>query len=385
MGLKFGLLGIVLTGLAATTASAQDDWHEPPPYPESWDHEPHETPEPEQPYFEVKCRAQNDFGYVASAHGRLHFGSRTPFNSVTVNGTLELDAHFIDDPSAPREVTLQGTIDLLGQYLFADVTWGADDLQSVFFAFGDNSMSYVQSKTGTQYQSECSMSKVKVPTVADLTPTKKLRFEPIPEALLRAQLEVLNVGNAVVKGPAARIRIAGQDVKGTLYDSTRSKNELSPGEQGYIEVYLAVDTLKRCGSYAVILDLDHKLQYGAFDPFANDSAEATTPCLRWNTPITEEALGVPADPLIAYQTLDSIVNSQVVARADGRRCNQCHYSGSGMGYSPAAGTITPTLQIGSHAWTGYDGWAYEFYNQPDTTKPAYLKQAFRRWLDDGGQ
>ena len=36
-------------------------------------------------------------------------------------------------------------------------------------------------------------------------------------------------------------------------------------------------------------------------------------------------------------------------------------------------------------WSGYDGWAFEFYNQPDTVKPAYLKAAFRRWLDDGGQ
>ena len=395
MRLNFALIGFALTGLASAPGAAQEDTSN--TYPTDWEGsseqhgQPEATPEPDENQehasarLQVHCRSQNDFGYIATASGTLSLGGRTPYNSVAVSGGLELDSHFIDAPSQPRHIELQGTIDLLGQYLFADVTRGADDLASVFFAFGANSSSYVQAKDGTQYQTECSSSHVRLPEVADLTATKKLRFEPLPDGRQRAPLEVLNIGNTTLTGPAARIRLAGLDLDGTLYNAARTQHALSTGEQGYIEVDVPAGTLTRCGSYALILDLEHKLQSGAFDPFANDAAEAQTPCLRWNTPITEEALGGPVDPLIAYKTLDGIVNSQEIARRDGLRCNACHYAGSGKPYSPPAGTITPSLPIGAHAWSGYDGWAYEFYNQPDMVKPGYLKAAFRRWLDDGGQ
>lgn len=384
MGLKHGLSGFAVTCLAVVSAAAQEDWQDSSTDSERWNQDAHEGAQHDGPRLSIHCLARNDFGYVAGAHGMLQLGSRTPSNTLTASGELELDAHFIEDAPNPRHVSLQGTIDLQGQYLFADVTWGADDLQSVFFAFGPGSMSYVRGKNSTEYQTECSTSVVKMPRSADLAITSKLTFTALAEGAQRAQLQVLNVGNATVTGPAARIRIAGQDVSGTLYDNMRTKNALDAGEQGYIELDLPAATLTRCGNYAVILDLDHALQSGELDPFANDSADADTPCLRWNTPITEAALGGPVDPKIAYQTLDNIVNSQVVVRADGNLCNACHYSGSSKPYSPPAGTITPWQQIGSRAWSGYDGWVYQFHNLPDTVKPVYLKQAFRRWLDDGG-
>jgi hypothetical protein len=325
----------------------------------------------------------NDFGYVASATGTLPIHGRNAWNNLTTSGELAINATFIDAHDLPRHVRVQGTVDVLGQYLFADVISGADDLQAVFFAFGANTTSSnVQSKSGTQYQTVCSGSTVHLPRIADLALTQRLRYVELPNGEQRAQVDVLNVGNATVSGPAARIRIAGRDVAGTLYNAPANRNTLEAGEQGYIQVDLPAGALMRCGDYPVILDLDHTLQSGAFDPFANDSGQAQTPCLRWTTPITDEALGVAANPLIAYKTLESIVNSQQIAREDGKTCAACHYAGSGKPYSPPAGTITASQTIGTHAWSGYDGWAYEFYNQ--AIKPEYLKQAFRRWLDDGG-
>jgi hypothetical protein len=388
-----GLALFALITVATHEVSAQssgEGWEEGGSTPDhdsgEW-HEEGEWQQPtshENPRIDVHCRAVNDFGYIASAGGSLLISSRTQWNSLNASGVLKVDARFYDAPPAERHVTVQGTIDILGQYLFADVISGADDLASVFFAFAANSSSNVQSKDSTQYQTECSASTVQLPRIADITLTKKLRFTPLPDGQLRTQVEVLNVGNAAVVGPAARIRIAGLDVMGTLYDNGATTNTLEAGVTGYIEVDLPAGTVARCGEYPVILDLDHKLQSGAFDPFANDSGLAAAPCLRWNTPITDEALGFPADPLVQYKTLEGIVNSQQIGRSDGLPCSTCHHATSGKPYSPPAGTITPSQMIGTRAWTGYNGWAYEFYNQPETVKREYLRNTFRRWLDDGG-
>jgi hypothetical protein len=388
MRINHACVGVVLFALsaagtrAAMAQSSDEEWEDgggSTSDPDSGEWHEHESPR-----IDVHCRAVNDFGYIASASGSLQISSRTQWNALNVSGVLEIDARFIDAPDITRNVTIQGTVDMLGQYLFADVISGADDLASVFFAFGANTMSNVQSKDGIQYQTECSASMLQLPRIADITPTKTLRFIALPDGQLRTQVAVWNVGNAPVMGPVARIRIGGLDVTGTLYDSGATSNTLEPGVSGYVEVDLPAGSVARCGEYPVILDLDHTLQSGAFDPFANDSGQAAAPCLRWNTPITDEALGFPADPLVQYKTLEGIVNSQQIARADGAACSNCHYAGSGKPYSPGAGTITPSQLIGSRAWSGYDGWAYQFYNQPAGVKPEYLRNTFRRWLDDGG-
>jgi hypothetical protein len=298
-----------------------------------------------------------------------------------VSGTLDVNAKFFDASDHVQPVGVEGTLDILGQYSALDVISGADDLATMFLVFGPNNTSNVQAKDSTQYQTECSPSSVRLPAIADLVVAHTLRFAVLSDGQQRTQLDVINVGNAAVTGPAARVRIAGRDVTGTLINAASGASALQAGERGYIEVDLPASTLARCGAYPVILDLAHTLQAGAFDPFANDAGQASSPCLRWNTPITDEALGVSADPLIRNQTLESIVSSEVVARSDGNACSACHSPGSGKPYSPPEGLVSPTQNVGGRTWAAVGGWVDEFQRQ--SIKPDYLKQAFQRWRDDG--
>jgi hypothetical protein len=330
---------------------------------------------------DIACRAQNDFGYVATATGTLQVTSRPQPNLLFASGILHINAKYFDQADRDQAVRVEGTLDVFGQYFSGAVLSGADDLQSLFLAFVPNGMSDVQAKDSTQYQTECTQSSVHLPAIADLVATHGLRFTTLPDGQLRASVDVSNVGNATVSGPAARLRIADVDVTGTLYNAAASANALQAGEQGYIQVDLPANTLTRCGEYSLILDLDHSLQSGAFDPFANDLGQASTPCLRWNTPISDDALGVSADPLIRFKTLESIVSSEVIVRSDGMVCSGCHFAGSGKPYSPSDGTITPTQNIGGRSWSAAGGWLDEFEAQ--SIKPEYLKQAFRRWREDG--
>jgi hypothetical protein len=328
---------------------------------------------------EVDCRAVNEFGYVASARGTLRITGRTLPSVLAVDGNLRVDARVYGDSSQRRRVHVQGSMDIFGQFLFADVT-SDDALESIALAFVGGT-SQLQARDTTQYQTECTHSQVDVPLVTDIVLTHGLRFESLPDGRLRTQIGVSNVGNLPVAGPAARVRIAGRDVSGTLHQTPSSPNAIDAGEQGYIEVDLPANSLTRCGAYRVTLDLDHALQSGAFDPFGNDSGQASSPCLRWDTPISDDALGVSADPLIRGLTLQAIVSSDTVARADGRLCSSCHFPGSGKPYSPPAGTITPTQNIAGRSWSEVAGWGAEFTAQ--SIKPGYLKQAVQRWLEDG--
>lgn len=331
---------------------------------------------------DLDCRALNDFGYVASAHGRLTISGRGEPSGLAVRGQLELDTRLFGDPAEPREVTVEGTLDVFGQYLSLGVTSEGDSVESLFLALLTGSSS-LQGSDGVEYQTECTYTRVWLPTLADIVPEGKLRFALLPDGQLRAQLDVFNLGNTPVVAPQIALRIAGQEVVGALHDALLLGDALGAGESGFVEAELPAGTLERCGEYDVAIDIDGSVQAGAFDPFDNDSGRASTPCLRWNTPIDDDALGVSADPLLRGKTLEAIVSSQSVARADGQLCSSCHFVGSGKPYSPPAGTISPALEVGGRSWSGSPGWIDVFDSQ--TIKPAYLKQAFLRWRQDGAQ
>jgi hypothetical protein len=202
----------------------------------------------------------------------------------------------------------------------------------------------------------------------------------------RVQIDVTNIGTVPVTASSIQIRIGTTNATGALLAKpghpAGPANTLNPGYPGYIEAPVAL-TVSRCQTYTVLIDTSRTVQSGAFDPFANDSGSVSTPCLRWDTVINAETLGVTPDPLLQFKTLSQIVNSQVVARTDGNRCNVCHNASSSRPYRPSAGTITPSTVINGRSWSGFDGWAAQFQGAP--SKPAYLKGLFQRWLDDGGQ
>jgi hypothetical protein len=335
------------------------------------------------PAITVQCSPLNDFGYIASASGALQFGSRLPDGKFTVNGTLTTNTRLFGDPDRIRNVTIAGTVDQYGSSMFADVLSGADDLVSVFANFQNSpGGSHVLATNTTEYQTACTGSVVQMPAVADLKLDGALRGV----AGGRVQIDVTNIGTVAVTGGSIKIRVGTTNAVGSLHAKaghpTAPANTLNPGYAGYIEAPLSL-AIGRCQTHNVLIDTDRTVQSGSFDPFTNDSGPLSTPCLRWDTVITAETLGITPDPLLSFKTLGQIVNSQVVARSDGNRCNVCHNAGSSRPYRPSAGTITPSTVINGRSWAGFDGWATQFQSAP--SKPTYLKDAFRRWLDDGGQ
>lgn len=341
-------------------------------------HDEHACEDCEDYAVEVRCSAVNEFGNVASARGTLRVTGRSEQDRLAVSGTLRINAKLYGDPDNRRRVHVEASVDLLGHYLSGSVI-SDDELGTLFLAFVNGS-SYIEGQNGTQYQTECLSSRVNFPLIGDLVPTGTLRFSELPDGQQRAQIDVSNVGNDAVSAPQIRVRVGDQQATGALMHPFGG-NALVGGDQGYIEVDLPAGTLSRCADYDVELDLDHEAQFGPFDPFSNDAALVISPCLRWDSPITEDSLGSTPDPLIQGLTLGSILSSDVVARADGQRCSACHFPGSGKPYSPPAGQIAPNQDIGGLTWAQPGGWVDAFTAQ--TIKPEYLKQLMLRWRADG--
>ncbi len=325
----------------------------------------------------------NHFGYIGSATGALQFASRLPDGKFTLSGTPSTNTRLFGDPDRIQSVTVSGTVDQYGSSMFADVLSGSNDLVSVFANFqASPGGSHILANNTTEYQTSCTGSVVRMPAVGDLKIDGAMRTV----AGGRVQIDVTNIGTVPVTAASIKIRVGTTNATGALLAKpghpAGPANTLNPGYPGYIEAPLAL-TVGRCQTYTVLIDTDRTVQSGSFDPFANDSGSVSTPCLRWDTVITAETLGVTPDPLLQFKTLGQIVNSQVVARADGNRCNVCHNATSSRPYRPSAGTITPFTVINGRTWSGFDGWAAQFQGAP--SKPAYLKGAFQRWLEDGGQ
>lgn len=65
--------------------------------------------------------------------------------------------------------------------------------------------------------------------------------------------------------------------------------------------------------------------------------------------MTDEVLGVTANPIIKFKTLQDIVSSQITGRADNALCSACHSASSSKPYHAPAGTISPVQVI--NGWT----------------------------------
>jgi hypothetical protein len=120
--------------------------------------------------------------------------------------------------------------------------------------------------------------------------------------------------------------------------------------------------------------------------------------LTWNTPMTDAVLGFAASANIKDKKLSEIVNSSKSGRSDGRKCNECHFSGASKMYRPTtSATINPDTSISrgnpqssgeTYKWnqTGTSGVVHRFCTcttAPDCPKPTELCNAFKKWLNDG--
>lgn len=341
---------------------------------------------------QVDCRIVNNFGYVASASGTLSVTGHDWPDGFLLKGKLNVNTKVYGESDHKRTISVNGSgIDVTGKYMSIDVASGASDLQQLNLDFNPGTFdSNIAAFSGIMYQTDCSHSVSNLPPGADLALNHKMRFYSRGDGTIGAQLDVTNIGNIPATAPTGRVKIGNSTVTVALYQywggTSTKANTVNPGENGYMLAILPAANLARCKTYNVSIDLDHNMQSGTPSPFTNDSGTVTTPCLKWNTPITEYETNYTPDPIVYGKTLGDIVSSVVVGRkSDGKTCSQCHYAGSGHPYSPPAGTITPTTAVGGRVWSGNAGWGAVFVSQPDTIKPAYLKDLFKIWLSDGGK
>lgn len=246
---------------------------------------------------------------------------------------------------------------------------------------------------------------------SDLRPDGAMRYYGPANPTLGLQIDVVNVGAAPAYGPTGRVSIAGSVFNVALFQyyggTAIPANTVNPGERGYLKALIPTTLLSLCGAYQVQIDLDHTMQSDA-GAFANDTRsvlayETGASCkLNWTTPINGATLGVAPDQHEAGKSLQDIVSSIEIARVDGNRCSTCHNSGTNPAsnnipepYRPnvAAGVpsapIDPFLYVGGNqAWVcGSNPWARQFIAVPDGvsySKPQYLKDAFQKWVNDGG-
>ena len=227
---------------------------------------------------------------------------------------------------------------------------------------------------------------------ADLQPEGRLRFYARGNGTIGVQIDVKNVGNLWVTAPSSRTRLNGNDYTTPLYPyagtPTSPANAVAPGGRGYLLAILPAGALAACRTYSVAIDRDRAVQAGLPDPFANDVSTAATQCLTWTTPITSVALeSVQPDPLIANKTIQSIVSSIEIGRADDRRCSYCHYAGSGRPYSPNVtrdhwALVGPQDVISGKTWAEAGGWGDRFIGLTNA-KPYHLRSMFTTWKSHG--
>jgi hypothetical protein len=337
----------------------------------------------------LDCAPVNDFGYIGWASGTLEVKERTSAGSFYVEGDLELRYKFIDDPETVKVARVEGVVEKNGEYVSANVVSGADDLESVFFYLGSGVDSRIDAPNGSpSYQTRCGASTAQLPRGSDLYPLGTMRFTTNPDGTLDVQLDVQNVGNEPTSGASGRVRIGGATVSAALIASLGG-DTLGPGDTGYLEASMPAGSLTRCAQADVVIDVDHAFQSGEPDPFANDGATASTPCLAWSTPISASSMGTPPDPFLEGKTLGGIVSSLEVGRKDNNRCSACHYGTSGNVYSsPVAaggsGFIGATDIINGTSWAAPGGYAERFLTS-SINKPDYLKAVVQQWLDDGAR
>lgn len=350
---------------------------------------------------EVHCTARNDFGYVASAHGTMIPGIRAANGEIGMHGSMTMIFGPYGGPMTTRKASVRGQIDPGGTWLTGAPTTGAPEITGFTIVVQPNSpYSAINGANGTNYQTDCAATIVHLPHGSDLILGGELAFTALPDGSLRAVIDVTNVGDQPTPAASGELKIGSFQVAGLLYpqNGAGGSRPLAAMESGYLQVHLPKGALARCHTYPTHIDVTHVMQAGSPDPFLNDVASVSSPCLTWTTPIDLRSLGAKPDASIAYKTIAEIVSSQVTGRADQALCSGCHYQLSSHTYHPDVGVngsapIGPRDAISGMTWAQTGGWADQFisYTVPDGMggvkyfKPAPLRALFTRWKQDGAR
>jgi len=112
--------------------------------------------------------------------------------------------------------------------------------------------------------------------------------------------------------------------------------------------------------------------------------------LSWRTPVDTSLVPSAAGTPLVGHSLKEIVSGDAFV-VDGKRCSQCHFTGSGKLYAPDVEEggrfdAEPDLAIAGRAWGGEAGWYETFCTLDDPVHGAALaplREAFDRWTLDG--
>jgi hypothetical protein len=236
------------------------------------------------------------------------------------------------------------------------------------------------------------------PMSADLKMDGTMRFYGAGSSL-GVQINVVNIGNAAATG-SGMVNVAGFNASASVYQywdgSPPPSNTLLPGKRGYLMAYLPLGAVAPCTKYLTHIDTSRTIQFatgGAPDPFVNDEANVATQCVQWTTKLNGDNFPI-SGPTITGNSIYCIISSFTVGRTDGNRCSNCHWSGSGLPYSPpvargSSAAIWPTDVINGRTWAGPNGWAQVFIHLPTdmpalaNSKPFFLQSLMQTWVDHG--
>jgi hypothetical protein len=173
---------------------------------------------------------------------------------------------------------------------------------------------------------------------------------------------------------------APQSVSERGYTTSNSWS-FTPSAAGFFSVYSDAQIYRPDGSVS-------------FNPNSKMTFEVkNNTILTWNSVITETNYGGPISAPIAGSTIHEIVNSEIVVRSDGKKCNECHYPGAARAYRGAAGAIAPGTSLRrsdteSYRWnqSGPSGIVARFCETTqmnEGSKPLALEKLFTKWAADG--
>jgi hypothetical protein len=157
----------------------------------------------------------------------------------------------------------------------------------VFLVLAAGADSHLDGSGGSpSYETRCEASTVTLPRGADLRPDGSVSLNGDGSGTVRVQIGVVNIGNEPASGPSGRAAIGTTTASATLHPrpgaASSAANTVQPREHGYVEVVVPESTFAGCSQPEVVIDVDHTFQSGDPDPFANDTATLTVPCVTFS-------------------------------------------------------------------------------------------------------
>lgn len=232
---------------------------------------------------------------------------------------------------------------------------------------------------------------------SDLVPAGRMGLATLGDGTVDVTLDVTNFGDDPIMGTSWRVWIDGELFQGELDQAAGgtalTPNTVNPHESGKITLNVAAGTFARCETHDVQIEIDAWEKCASW----NGTVSVVTPCITWTSIIDEFNLGTVPDAALTLSktTIQDIVSSFVVVRADKNKCSFCHHKNTlpPFKYKPPveqdkSALIGPNDVVSGLRWSDPGGWAEQIQGQgvgsgTGANKAQYILDLFRVWMDDG--